>query len=133
MPRYKKGQSGNPAGKPPGAKSRFTLLREALADDLPDLLDKTKQAALEGDMVAMRLLLERTLPPTKATAATVDIPALAEAGTLTDKATAILSAVACGQLPPDVGGALLAALGQLAKLTEIDEIERRLSALEAIE
>lgn len=98
MPRYKKGQSGNPRGKPQGTKSRFTAMREALADNLPELLDATKEAALSGDMVAMRLLLERTLPPTKAAAATVDIPALAEAETLTGKAEAILSSVACGFL-----------------------------------
>ena len=133
MARYKKGQSGNPDGKPLGAKSRFTAMREALADDLPALLDKTKEAALEGDMTAMRLLLERTLPPTKAAAATVDIPALAKAGTLTDKAAAILTAIACGQLPPDVVGALMAALGQMAKKTEVDEMERRIAAQEAVE
>lgn len=132
MPRYKKGQSGNLKGKPVGAKSRYTRLREALVDDLPALLDKTKEAALNGDMVAMRLLLERTLPTTKAAAATVDIPELAEADTLTNKATAILTAIARGQLPPDIGGGLLTALGQMAKIAEVDEIERRITVLEGL-
>jgi hypothetical protein len=41
-------------------------------------LDKTKEAALQGDLVAMRLLLEKTLPSTKAIAATVKLPALTD-------------------------------------------------------
>ena len=91
MAKFKRGQSGNPAGKPRGARSRFTKMREKLEADLPCLLDATKQAALDGDMTAMRLLLERTLPPQKATAATVNIPALEKASGLTEKADVVLA------------------------------------------
>lgn len=132
MSRYKKGQSGNPKGKPVGTKSRYTLMREALADDLPMLLSRTKEAALEGDMVAMRLLLERALPPIKATSGALELPSLATARTLTGKANAILSAISCGYLSPDVGSALISSLGQVAKLTEFDDLERRIEILEGM-
>ena len=131
MTQFKPGESGNPAGKPKGARSRFTKMREALADDLPQLLDATKTAALAGDMTAMRLLLERTLPPHKAASAPVWLPELEQAETLTDQARAILNATSRAELPPDVSAQLLAALSSVAKLAEIDEIERRISALEA--
>ena len=130
MAKFKRGQSGNPAGKPRGARSRFTKMREKLEADLPDLLDATKQAALAGDMTAMRLLLERTLPPQKATAATVSIPALEKASGLTEKADVVLAAVGRGELPPDVGASLVDGLTRMAKLKELDDIERRLLALE---
>lgn len=58
MTKFQQGKSGNPKGKPRGAKSRYTKYREALDRDMLKLLQKTKQAALAGDMTAMRLLLE---------------------------------------------------------------------------
>jgi len=130
MTQFKPGQSGNPLGKPKGAKSRYTLMREALADDLPALLEATKAAALAGDMGAMRLLLERTLPTHKAVSPPVSVPELEQAETLADRARAILNATSRADLPPDIAAQLLGALGNLAKLIEIDEIERRLAALE---
>lgn len=132
MTQFKPGQSGNPNGKPKGTKSKYTLMRDALADDLPELLEATKAAALSGDMTAMRLLLERTLPPHKAASAPVLLPELEQADTLTDHARAILSATSKGELPPDIAAQLLGALGTVAKLAEVDEIERRLAELEAL-
>ncbi|MFC6327894.1 DUF5681 domain-containing protein [Alloalcanivorax gelatiniphagus] len=130
MAQFKPGKSGNPKGKPKGAQSRFTKMREELKTDLPDLLESTKQAALAGDMTAMRLLLERTLPPLKATAAPLVIEGLEQAATLTDKAALILAAIARGDMPPDVGASLVDALGRLAKLKELDDLEARIAALE---
>ena len=43
-----------------------------------------------------------------------------------------MSAVAAGELAPGPGAALLASLGTLAKLTETDELVRRIDALEAV-
>ena len=62
MPKYTKGQSGNPAGRPVGSKNKCTQFRELLEDDLPELVSVLRDKALEGDMNAMRLLLERLVP-----------------------------------------------------------------------
>jgi hypothetical protein len=51
--------------------------------------------------------------------------------TLTDQGRAVLSAVSAGALAPSQGSQLIAAIGALARVAEIDELERRLSALEA--
>ena len=87
-------------------------------------------AARYGNLDAMRLLLERTLPPLKATAAPLVIEDLAKAATLTGKADLILTAIARGDMPPDVGASLVDALGRLAKLKELDDLEARIAALE---
>ena len=62
MARFAKGQSGNPAGRPVGSRNKCTQFRELLADDLPALVSVLRDKALEGDMNAMRLLLERLVP-----------------------------------------------------------------------
>jgi hypothetical protein len=62
--RWEKGQSGNPRGKPRGARNRATLLAEALLDGEAEALTrKAIEKALEGDGMALRLCLERVLPP----------------------------------------------------------------------
>lgn len=98
MAKFKPGQSGNPTGRPRGTKLRATKLREDLAKDVPGILKRVKGAAQDGDMTAARILLDRVMPPVRSESATVEIPALAKAATLSDKARALVDAVAAGQL-----------------------------------
>ncbi|MBK9238524.1 MAG: hypothetical protein IPO19_22185 [Rhodoferax sp.] len=86
-------------------------------------------AAQGGDVQAARLILERVLPPVKAVeqAVTLQLP---EDGTLTAKAAAVLSAAAVGLLAPGQAAQLIAALGTLAKLSEVDELAARIKTLE---
>jgi len=62
VPKFTKGHSGNPAGRPVGSKNKCTQFRELLEDDLPALASVLRDKALDGDMNAMRLLLERLVP-----------------------------------------------------------------------
>jgi hypothetical protein len=78
---------------------------------------------------AARLLLERVIPPVKASEETA--PLTLPDGTLTEQGRAVLGAVAAGELAPGQGAALLAAIGTLARVVEVDELGRRLSVLEA--
>jgi hypothetical protein len=52
-------------------------------------------------------------------------------GSLADKGQIVLTALGDGQLAPDVATAILQAIGSQARFVEVDEIERRLAALEA--
>lgn len=127
--KWKPGTTGNPKGRPPG-KSEITRLRAKLAADVPDILTALVLAAKGGDVQAARLILERVLPPVKAMEQAVPLR-LPEGGTLTSKADAVLSAAAAGDLAPTQAAQLIAALGSLAKITEIDELAARIAALEA--
>ena len=48
------------------------------------------------------------------------------------KAGAILSSVASGDCPADVGAVLMQSVTALARIIEVDELERRIAALEAV-
>ena len=125
---WKPGQSGNPKGKTPGS-GELQKLRASLAGHVPEILAGLVLAAKGGDVQAARLILERILPPVKAIEQAVALQ-LPEGGTLTAKATAVLSAAAAGELAPGQAAQLIAALGTLAKITEVDELAARIEKLE---
>lgn len=128
MAKFKKGESGNPQGRP---KTESAALRKALADRGADVAGVVLAAAIGGDLTACRMVLERLVPPLRATAAPVALALPAGAG-LTDTGKAILTAAAGGDLPPDIASQLITALGALAKISEIDALEKRISLLEGL-
>ena len=124
---WKPGQSGNPNGRPAGS-GEIGKLRESIAAHVPAIITTMVNKALDGDAGAARLLLERAIPPLKAMEQVQ--PLTLPAGTLADQGRAVLTAVAAGELAPSQGAQLVAAIGQLARVVEIDELERRIAALE---
>ena len=125
--RWKPGLSGNPAGRPAGTGD-VAKLRSSIAGNLPAILARLTAAALAGDTAASRLLLERVIAPLKSAEAAA--PVALPDGTLTEQGRAVMGAVAAGDLSPGQGAALLAGLGVLVKLTEADELARRISLIE---
>lgn len=125
--KWKPGQSGNPNGRPKG-KGPFAELRESISGHVPAMIAKLAEQAKDGDVAAARLLLERVYPAMKPVEATqpIEMPD----GTLTERGKAVIAAIAAGDLAPTQGAALVSAIGALAKVTEIDELARRIEALE---
>lgn len=125
---WKPGQSGNPTGKKPGT-GKVDKLRAALAKDLPEVLDALVAKAKEGDTGAIKLILERTVPALRPVDMTTALNLPAASG-LADQGRAVLAALASGQLPVNQAAGILQGLGNLAKLVELDELEKRIAALE---
>jgi hypothetical protein len=126
--RFAPGTSGNPKGRPPGA-GEVVKLRAAIAKHVPAIVEKLVEQAKAGDAAAARILLERVLPPVKATEQPVPIDMPTE-GTLTDQGRAVVAAAADGFLAPGQAAQMLTGLGALAKLIETDELAARIAALE---
>lgn len=125
---WQPGTSGNPAGRTPGT-GKVAKLRAAIAEHVPAIVERLVEAAKDGDVQAARLLLERVLPPVKAVEATQTVELRGE--TLTAQGQAVLAAVAAGELAPGQGATLIGALGTLARVVEVDDLLRRIEALEA--
>ncbi len=125
---WKKGQSGNPAGRKPGT-GEVAKIRAAIAKQVPAIIKQLTTAALAGDVAAARLLLERTVAPLKAIEPTVVVDMAGE--TLTDQGRSVLASVAAGEVAPSQGAALVGAIGTLARVAELDELAARVAALEA--
>lgn len=125
--RWKAGESGNPKGRPTGT-GKVAQVRAAIAEHIPELVQALVAKAINGDVGAARLLLERTIAPLRAIepAQILSLPN----GSLTDRGRAVLTAVAAGELAPSQGASLLGAIGALARVAEIDELITRIEALE---
>ena len=59
MAKFAKGQTGNPAGKPKGAKDKRTELRALLDPHKEALAAKGVELALGGDTTALRSCIDR--------------------------------------------------------------------------
>jgi Family of unknown function (DUF5681) len=72
---FEKEQSGNHAGRPPGTRHKVSLAAEALLDGKSEALTrKAIDLALAGDTTALRLCLERILPPRKSRKVALELP-----------------------------------------------------------
>ncbi len=104
-------------------------MRAAIAEHVPAIIEQLRAAALGGDVGAARMLSERALPPLKA----MEEPVQFEAGGhgLVDHGRAVVAAAADGRITTRQGADMLSALGSLARMIEVEELARRVEALEA--
>ena len=123
---FKKGISGNPAGRPAG-KTPGAKLRKAIESKATDILQSVINAAIDGDMGACKMLLDRITSTLKPQALAITLPVK---DTLPEQGGEIIKATVTGLIPPDVGSQLITALSNQGKLVELQELSERLARLE---
>lgn len=129
---WKKGESGNPAGKPQGTRHKATMAVLALMEGgAEEITRAVVDAARAGDLAAARLVLDRLVPPSKERPITVNLPATDTAEGIDKASQAVLEAVAGGELLPGEGQALVGIIEGRRKAMETLELEQRIAALEA--
>ena len=130
--RFAKGQSGNPAGKPKGLRSRHTQALQALLDGQGELImAKAVEQALAGDGSAMRLCVERIFPARKDAPISVEVPPLTDIQSVAAASRSVVEQVAAGELSPVEGTAMVDLLAKHKTILEASELEARIEALEA--
>jgi hypothetical protein len=129
--KFKPGQSGNPAGKPKGARHKVTLAIEALLEGEADALTrKAIELAKAGDMQALRLCMDRLAPPRRDRPVTFTLPEIETTDDLPRATKAILEAVATGDLTPSEAAELGKLVDAHVRAIEVTDISKRLDALE---
>jgi hypothetical protein len=128
---FKPGQSGNPAGKPPGARNRTTRAVEELLDGEADTLTrKAIELAKAGDMQALRLCLDRIAPTRKDRYVPIDLPALDSAADAVKASAVIMAALSAGDLSPSEASELSKLVGNYVTALTAADFEKRLAQLE---
>jgi Family of unknown function (DUF5681) len=128
---FEPGKSGNPNGRPKGSRNKTTLAIEALLDGESEAITRTLlEKALEGDMTALRLCLERLLWPTRDRPVAFDLPPVESAADAISASSSVLAACAAGILSPGEAAQVMDLISTHVRMLAAGEIEARLSALE---
>ncbi|MGY3531451.1 DUF5681 domain-containing protein [Bradyrhizobium sp. USDA 4452] len=128
---FKPGQSGNPAGRPKGARNATTVAIEALFDgEAEELTRKAIELAKGGDMAALRLCMERIVPPRRDRPVTFDMPAIKEPAEAAAAMASILVGVSAGQITPGEAGEVAKLVETFVKAVEIADLAARIERLE---
>ena len=124
-------QAGN-AGRPKGTRNKASLALEALLDGEGEAITrKAVKMALEGDTTAIRLCMDRIIPPRKDRPVLFDMPELKTAADAVLASAALVQAVAAGDITPSEAGDLSKLVDGFTKAVELYEIQQRLEKLEA--
>ena len=130
-PAWEKGQSGNPAGRREGSRNKATIALESLLDGQAEALtQKAVDLALGGDIAALRLCLERILPPRKSRPIEIDLPPVETADDIAAAHGAVIAAMARGEITPDDAGTIAGVLEARRRTIETVDLEARIIALE---
>jgi hypothetical protein len=128
---WKPGQSGNPRGKPAGARNKATLAVLALMEKgAKEITTAVVKAAKAGDLTAARMILDRLAPPAKERPVSLTLPDTTTAEGIAQAQGAILQAVAAGDLLPGEAATLAGVVEARRRALETMELEQRITALE---
>jgi len=128
---FEPGRSGNPAGRPRGVRHHVTMLAERLVDgDAEALIRKTIELGLAGDVAALRLLLDRILPPRRDRPVAISLPPVTTLRDAVAAQAALVAAVADGNLTPGEAGEISGLIANVVRFVETLELEQRVHLLE---
>jgi len=128
---FQKGRSGNPTGKRPGTRHKATQAAlELLGGDLAAITQECTRQAKEGNLMAVKLVLDKLIPSAKELPLSLSLPKVEGAATLPAALSAVMVAVAQGDITPGEGQAVCSMLENYRRGLELTELEARLTALE---
>lgn len=111
--------AGNP-GRPKGARNRATVAaQEMMSGELEGVVRKLIDMAIGGDPVAIKLVLDRVVPPPRDRLIEFDLPPISSPADTGEACSAVVKAVSQGKVTPGEA------------LTLVDMIERAGRLLEA--
>jgi hypothetical protein len=117
--RFEPGQSGNPAGRPPGARNKKTLeMEEMLAERAETAVKSMLERAERGEPAAMRLCMERVLPTGANRPVAIELPSVDTPDDVAAATRVVMKALAAGAISARETINLLTVIERLARLAE---------------
>jgi homospermidine synthase len=129
--KFRKGRSGNPLGRPRGIRNKASLLAKALFEgEIEGICRKAIEEAKQGNMQAIKLILDRILPPKKEAPILIDLPVMKTGSDILEAVHRVAVAICDGKISPSEGELLTRIIDRQAKAIELNEFELRLKNLE---
>ena len=128
---FEPGQSGNPLGRPKGARNKTTLAAETLLEgEAEAIVRKLVEKAKDGDSTALRLSVERFMPARRDRAVAFDLPQISCAEEAVKASSAVIAACAEGTLSPDEATKIMSLIRAHVQTLQFGDVDARLRALE---
>jgi Family of unknown function (DUF5681) len=128
---FQKGYSGNPKGRPKGKKNKSTLLAQSLLEnDVEAICARLLIEAKEGNIQAIKIVMDRILPVRKELPIALDLPEIKSSTDLLNAISAITAAVGSGIISPSEGEAFSRIIDINLKAVALQDFEKRLILLE---
>jgi len=129
--KFSKGRLGNPFGRPKGIRNKVTVAAEALFEgEIEGICRKALEEAKRGNIQAIKLVLDRILPPKKEASIFIDLPTMKTSSDILEAIHRVAQAISRGELSPTEGDCLTRIIERQAKVIEMNDFEERLKKLE---
>jgi len=127
-------QAGNTYGKgrPAGSRNKATIALEALLDGEGDaIMRKVIELAKAGSEIAIRLCMDRLVPPRRERMIRLQLPSDTTTAQGTSRAVgAVIKALAQGEITPGEAAQIASILEVRRKAIEMQEFESRIAEVE---
>ncbi|MBS0272612.1 MAG: hypothetical protein JSR85_08220 [Proteobacteria bacterium] len=130
--RFQKGCSGNPKGRPKGSIGQAALLAKSiLEENVSEICNRLVDEAKNGNIQAIRLILDRILPVRKELPMKINLPEIQCAHDVLTAINIITNAIAEGIITVSEGEVLSKIIDINLKTIETQDFQIRLEKLEA--
>jgi hypothetical protein len=125
------GQSGNPNGRPKGARNKVLLAIEGLIEGhSEEVVAKAMEKALDGDTRMLNAMLNRVAPVRRERPVELDLPKIESPADVVKASAAVLAACAAGELSPTEASTFHGMISTHMRVVEAAGFEERFAAVE---
>ena len=130
---FQPGESGNPAGRPRGARNKRTLAAESMLDrDGAEIIEKLIGLAKGGDIAAIRMCIERICPKPRDRAVPLDLPPMTTAADAVAAMGAVMQAIGDGDIGAQEAAELAKVVAGFSQTIVTADLEARVAEGERI-
>jgi hypothetical protein len=118
-------------GRPPGSRNRETAPEKQIFQEYkPHLVRKLIARALEGDVPALRICMDRIMPAPRDACVPIKLPKIKSAGDVATAAEKVTRNIGKGVLSPAEGETIMNILESQSRVIESAGTEKRVETLE---